>query len=80
MNEQTVVVLGGGVACNQALLQSIAERVGSRVRVFAPSPRIATDNAAMIARAGLFRAERAEWAPLDLAATSSAMIPGMIAT
>ena len=77
---RTKVVLGGGVACNQALVHSIAERVGSQVRVFAPSPRIATDNAAMIARAGLFRAERAEWAPLDLAATSSATIPGMIAT
>ena len=75
---RTRVVLGGGVACNQALVQCIADRVGSRVRVFAPSPRIATDNAAMIARAGLFRAERAEWASLDLAATSSATIPGMI--
>ena len=75
---RTRAVLGGGVACNQALVQCIADRVGSRVRVFAPSPRIATDNAAMIARAGLFRAERAEWAPLDLAATSSATIPGMI--
>jgi N6-L-threonylcarbamoyladenine synthase len=75
---RTRVVLGGGVACNQALVQCIAGRVGGRVRVFAPSPRIATDNAAMIARAGLFRAERGEWAPLDLAATSSATIPGMI--
>ncbi len=77
---RTRVVLGGGVACNQALAQSIAGRVGSGIRVFAPSPRIATDNAAMIARAGLFRAERAEWAPLDLAATSGAAIPGMITT
>ncbi len=74
------VVLGGGVACNQALVQRIAERVGTGIGVFAPSPRIATDNAAMIARAGLFRAERAEWAPLDLAATSGAAIPGMITT
>ena len=73
------VVLGGGVACNQALLQAVSERVGRHVRVFAPSPRIATDNAAMIARAGLFRAERGEWASLDLAATSGAPIPGMLA-
>ena len=71
------VVLGGGVACNRALLDAISERVGHGVAVFAPSPRIATDNAAMIARAGLFRAEREEWAPLDLSATSSALIPGM---
>lgn len=72
------VVLGGGVACNRALVSGIEARVGRAVAVFAPSPRIATDNAAMIARAGLFRAEKAEWAPLDLAATSSALIPGMI--
>ena len=72
------VVLGGGVACNRALIAGIESRVARDVAVFAPSPRIATDNAAMIARAGLFRAEREEWSPLDLAATSSALIPGMI--
>ncbi len=72
------VVLGGGVACNRALVEAIEARVGSEVAVFAPSARIATDNAAMIARAGLFRAERGEWAPLELSATSSAVIPGMI--
>jgi N6-L-threonylcarbamoyladenine synthase len=73
------VVLGGGVACNAALQLAVEERVGRDVAVFAPSPRIATDNAAMIARAGLFRAERGQFAPLDLGATSSAAIPGMIA-
>jgi len=75
---RTRVVLGGGVACNIALVSAIQERVGTRVAVHAPSPRIATDNAAMIARAGLFHAERGAWAPLDLAATSSAEIPGLI--
>lgn len=34
--------------------------------VYAPTPRLATDNAAMIARAGLFRAERGEWSGWDL--------------
>jgi N6-L-threonylcarbamoyladenine synthase len=71
------VVLGGGVACNRALVAEIVERVGGGVAVFAPSPRIATDNAAMIARAGLFHAELGNWAPLDLAASSGARIPGM---
>ncbi len=74
----TTVVLGGGVACNQALVRAVEERVGHGVSVFAPSPRIATDNAAMIARAGLFHAEHDRWATLDLATTSSATIPGMI--
>lgn len=72
------VVLGGGVACNRALVDAITAHVGDGMQVFAPSPRIATDNAAMIARAGLFHAERLEWAALDLPATSSALIPGMI--
>jgi N6-L-threonylcarbamoyladenine synthase len=75
---RTRVVLGGGVACNQSLVEMVRERVGPAVAVFAPSPRIATDNAAMIARAGLFHAELGHWSPLDLAATSSASIPGMI--
>ena len=71
------VILGGGVACNRALVSAIEACVGADVAVFAPSPRIATDNAAMIARAGLFHAERGNWAPLSLAATASAPIPGM---
>jgi N6-L-threonylcarbamoyladenine synthase len=55
------VVLGGGVACNQALVTTIRERLAdSGAEVYAPSVRLATDNAAMIARAGLFHAERGE--------------------
>jgi N6-L-threonylcarbamoyladenine synthase len=75
---RTTVVLGGGVSCNRALIETVQQRAGAGVAVFAPSPRIASDNAAMIARAGLFRAERKDWAELDLAATSGATIPGMI--
>jgi N6-L-threonylcarbamoyladenine synthase len=47
------------------------------VRIFAPSPRLATDNAAMIARAGLFRFERGERAGLELNAYASLPIPGL---
>jgi N6-L-threonylcarbamoyladenine synthase len=55
------VVLGGGVACNQALVAAIRTRLAdSGAEVYAPSVRLATDNAAMIARAGLFHAERGE--------------------
>lgn len=74
------IVLGGGVACNSALVKIIAERAASiGATVFAPSPRLATDNAAMIARAGLFRFERGERAGLDLNAHASMPIPGLIA-
>jgi N6-L-threonylcarbamoyladenine synthase len=53
------VVLGGGVACNQALVAGIRNRLADLgAEVYAPSVRLATDNAAMIARAGLFYAER----------------------
>jgi N6-L-threonylcarbamoyladenine synthase len=72
------VVLGGGVACNGALVRAMRERLGDRgVAVFAPTPRLATDNAAMIARAGLFRLERGERAGLELNAYATLPMPGM---
>ena len=77
---RTRIVLGGGVACNKALAAKIAERVASLgAKVFAPSVRLATDNAAMIARAGLFRFELGERAALDLNAYASMPIPGLVA-
>ena len=60
-HDRNRVVLGGGVACNQALVEAIRRRVADLgAEVYAPSVRLATDNAAMIARAGLFHAERGE--------------------
>ena len=74
------IVLGGGVACNGALAAAMRARAGEIGGVvFVPSPRIATDNAAMIARAGLFHLERGECAGLDLNAYASQPIPGLIA-
>jgi N6-L-threonylcarbamoyladenine synthase len=74
------IVLGGGVACNQTLVRAMQERadeIGGSV--FAPKPRLATDNAAMIARAGLFHFERGESSGLDLNAFASQPIPGLVA-
>ena len=74
------VVLGGGVACNATLIAAMRERFEPRgVQVFAPSARLATDNAAMIARAGLFHLERGELSELDLNAFASQPIPGIVA-
>jgi N6-L-threonylcarbamoyladenine synthase len=73
------VVLGGGVAGNRTLasaMQARMTRLGASV--YAPSPRLATDNAAMIARAGLYHYERGERAPLDLNAFASLPIPGLV--
>jgi N6-L-threonylcarbamoyladenine synthase len=74
------VVLGGGVACNRSLVAAMRARFEGRgVGVYAPAPRFATDNAAMIARAGLFHLERGEQSALDLNAFASQPIPGLVA-
>ncbi len=71
------IVLGGGVACNAALIEAMrheAMKIGAAV--FAPTPRLATDNAAMIGAAGLFRLERGERSEATLNAHSAMPIPG----
>jgi N6-L-threonylcarbamoyladenine synthase len=73
------VVLGGGVACNRTLAAAMRARLEPEgAAVFTPSPRLATDNAAMIARAGFFRFERGERSGLDLNAYASCPIPGLV--
>ncbi len=72
------VVLGGGVACNTALREGLAERLGDRVRLFAPTPRLATDNAAMVARVAEHRllcGERSGW---ELNADPALVFPGVV--
>ena len=72
------VVLGGGVACNRALQEGVQRAVSSYGgTVFAPSPKLATDNAAMIARAGLWRLEQGERSGPELNAYASLPIPGL---
>ena len=76
---RTRVVLGGGVAGNRTLVAAMRQRMKRlRAEVFAPSARIATDNAAMIARAGLFHFERGGRAPLDLNAFATLPLPGLV--
>ena len=77
--ERTRVVLGGGVAGNRTLADAMRIRLRALgATVYAPSPRLATDNAAMIARAGLFHFERGEHAPLDLNAFAALSLPGLM--
>jgi N6-L-threonylcarbamoyladenine synthase len=69
---RTRIVLGGGVAGNATLVQVMRERAGaSGATVYAPSRRLATDNAAMIARAGLFHLELGERSSWGLSAHAS---------
>lgn len=78
LRRRSRVVLGGGVACNNALQRAMRERfAGRNGQVFAPTPRLATDNAAMIAAAGLFRALQGEEAAPEMTATASLPIPGI---
>jgi N6-L-threonylcarbamoyladenine synthase len=71
------VVLGGGVANSRALREELARRLGNDGELYAPSPRLSTDNAAMIARAGVFRLQRGETSGLDLNARADLPFPGL---
>jgi N6-L-threonylcarbamoyladenine synthase len=71
------MVIAGGVAANRALAQALRDRLAARgVAVIAPSSRLSTDNAAMIARAGLHRLLRGERSALDLTAFATLPLPG----
>lgn len=71
------VVLGGGVANSAALRVEILRRLGRGGELYAPSPRLSTDNAAMIARAALFRYARGETAGLELNARADLPFPNL---
>ncbi len=74
---RTRVVLGGGVACNRALVAAIQARVGRGVTVHAPSARLSTDNAGMIAAVGAWRLARGERSDAELGAYASLALPGV---
>jgi len=77
--DRSRVVLGGGVAGNRTLVTAMTARLApAGISVYAPGVRLATDNAAMIARAGLFHFERGERAGLDLNAFATLPIPGLL--
>ncbi|HEX8831675.1 MAG TPA: tRNA (adenosine(37)-N6)-threonylcarbamoyltransferase complex transferase subunit TsaD, partial [Longimicrobium sp.] len=71
------IVLGGGVANSRALRAELTRRLGGSGAVHAPSPRLSTDNAAMIARAAHFRYTRGEVSGLDLNARADLPFPGL---
>jgi N6-L-threonylcarbamoyladenine synthase len=75
------VVLGGGVAASRALRESLqaalADRYGDRGQLFHPSPRLATDNAAMIARTAMFRYEQGDIGSSDATARADMPFPGL---
>ncbi len=72
------VTLGGGVACNSALVSRMTDRLGDSARVTVASPRLNTDNAAMIAAAGAWRLARGERSEWDLEPSDRLPIPGLV--
>lgn len=72
------VVLGGGVARNRRLADSIRTRLSPGDSLFVPSPRLATDNAAMVARAACFRLARGERSSYELSARADLTMPGLV--
>ena len=71
------VVIGGGVAASKALREGLAAALGEKGELYYPSLRLATDNAAMIARAAAFRLTRGEFAGLELTARADLPFPGL---
>ncbi len=72
------VLIGGGVAASRALRGALADALGEDGRLFYPSPRMATDNGAMIARTAAFRVERGDVAGLEITARADLPFPGLV--
>ena len=71
------VLIGGGVAASRALREAFDEALGDDGRLLYPSPRMATDNGAMIARTAAFRFARGDVAGPDLSARADLPFPGL---
>lgn len=71
------VVLGGGVARNGALRDRLREELGPDGELIVPSPRLATDNGAMVARVAEHRLAAGERSGPELSADASLPFPGM---
>jgi N6-L-threonylcarbamoyladenine synthase len=74
-----VAMVGGGVACNQALVSTLRDRLAGRARLSVASPRLNTDNAAMIAAAGAWRLAHGERSSWDLEPRDDLPLPGLMA-
>ncbi len=71
------VLLGGGVARNGYLRDRLTKELAGLAEVHAPPPRLATDNAAMVACVARYRLLAGEQSGLDLNADPSYPFPGL---
>ncbi len=72
------VILVGGVACNRALADRMRDRLGRYAHVVVASPRLNTDNAAMIAAAGAWHLARGERSGPELEPFDWQPMPGLV--
>jgi N6-L-threonylcarbamoyladenine synthase len=73
-----LVVLCGGVACNRTLAEAMRAATAPWARVAVASPRLNTDNAAMIGAAGAWRLARGERDDHTLEPSDSLPLPGLV--
>jgi N6-L-threonylcarbamoyladenine synthase len=71
------VVVGGGVACNARLRERLAEALRGSGELYLPTPRMSTDNGAMVARLAEYRLGRGETSGWDLNADPALPFPGL---
>lgn len=71
------VLLGGGVARNGPLRERLAAALAPAGQMFAPSPRLSTDNAAMVAHLAEHRLAAGQKNGLDLNADPALPFPGL---
>ncbi len=71
------ILLGGGVACNQALRQALQAGLPNGYHLVTASNRLNTDNAAMIGAAGAFRLGLGERAGPELEPRADLPLPGL---
>jgi N6-L-threonylcarbamoyladenine synthase len=72
-----LAMIGGGVACNRPLVAALRDRLAGVARVSVASPRLNTDNAAMIAAAGAWRLAQGERSGLELEPRDDLPLPGL---
>lgn len=71
------VLLGGGVACNTPLNAAMADALAGRGALFAPRPRLASDNAGMVACAAEHRLRKGERSGMEMSADAGLAFPGL---
>jgi N6-L-threonylcarbamoyladenine synthase len=72
------VLIGGGVAANGALREEMTRRLGRTGTLFLASPRLSSDNGAMVARAARFRLEQGGVPDAELRADAALPFPGLV--